>query len=85
MELQEELTKAYEQIAALKARVQRKNVLTLKVSPKGAISVYGLGRWPVTLYTTQWDRLLSEADGIKQFAVDNAGVLATKPSNGESE
>ncbi len=53
--------------------------LTFKVSEKGAISVYGMGRWPVTLYASQWDRLFSEADRLRAFATANASRLATKP------
>ncbi len=50
--------------------------LTCKVSAKGAISVYGLGRFPVTLYASQWDRLLAAADDIRAFAKVNAALLA---------
>lgn len=42
-------------------------VLTCKVSPKGAVSVYGLQRMPVTLYADQWHRLLAFGDDIRQF------------------
>jgi hypothetical protein len=52
--------------------------LSLKVSDKGALSVYSLGRFPVTLYAGQWERLLSEADTIRAFAKANAALLATK-------
>lgn len=52
--------------------------LTLKVSEKGAVSLYGMGRFPVTLYGTQWERLLNEADTIRAFLVANASLLATK-------
>ncbi len=41
--------------------------LSLKVSQKGALSVYGLGRFPVTLYRGQWERLLDFTDQIKAF------------------
>jgi hypothetical protein len=64
------------QIAKMKADSQRK--VTLKVSEKGALSVYGLGRFPVTLYAGQWERLLSEVNRIKDFLADNASLLATK-------
>lgn len=63
---------------------QRK--LTLKVTAKkedgsgtsGAVSLYGLGRFPITLYGTQWERLLAEVEHIKAFLVANANLLATK-------
>lgn len=63
-------------IVAMQTASQRK--LTLKVSDKGAVSLYGLGRFPVTLYGTQWERLLGEVEHIKAFLVANAGLLATK-------
>lgn len=52
--------------------------ITLKVSEKGAVSAYGLGRFPVTLYAEQWDKLLAEAEAIKAFIQANKGSLTTK-------
>lgn len=52
--------------------------LSIKVSSKGAVSVYGLGRWPVTLYASQWTRLLSVAKDIAQFITDNKSKLSEK-------
>jgi hypothetical protein len=52
--------------------------LRLKVSEKGALSVYGLGRFPVTLYKEQWRRLLDFADDIKTFLKDNDHLLKGK-------
>jgi hypothetical protein len=49
-----------------------------KGSSGGAISVYGLGRFPTTLYRSQWERLLDEADTIRAFIAANADKLATK-------
>ena len=51
---------------------------SLKVSEKGAVSVYGLGRFPVTLYKEQWTRLLEMADDIRTFIADNEGKLKAK-------
>jgi len=51
---------------------------SLKVSEKGALSVYGLGRFPVTLYREQWDKLLGMADEIRQFIADNDSRLKKK-------
>ncbi len=51
---------------------------TLKVSEKGAVSVYGLGRFPVTLYKEQWIRLLDMADEIRSFIKENEGSLKSK-------
>jgi len=50
----------------------------LKVSEKGALSVYGLGRFPVTLYREQWDKLLGLADQIHQFIQENDHLLKKK-------
>ena len=50
----------------------------MKVSEKGALSVYGLGRFPVTLYREQWGRLLSMADEIKAFISDHDSQLKKK-------
>jgi hypothetical protein len=61
---------------ALKSRAQRG--ATLKVSEKGGVSVYGLGRFPVTLYKEQWLKLLDMADDIRTFIRDNEGKLKVK-------
>lgn len=66
-------------IDGLKASASAPRALTLKVSEKGALCVYGLGRFPVTLYASQWERLLSHSDAIRAFAKANAAKLATKP------
>ena len=52
--------------------------LSLKVSDKGGVSVYGLGRFPVTLYKEQWLRLLDMSDEIRNFIEANADKLKTK-------
>ncbi len=52
--------------------------LTLKVSDKGALSVYGLGRFPVTLYKEQWTRLLEAAAELRDFIAENDAQLKTK-------
>ncbi len=52
--------------------------LSLKVSQKGGVSVYGLGRFPVTLYKEQWLRLLGMTDEIRKFIEDNEGSLRTR-------
>jgi len=51
---------------------------TLKVSEKGGLSVYGLGRFPVTLYKEQWTTLLDMADDIRVFIRSNEASLTTK-------
>ena len=52
--------------------------VSLKVSEKGGVSVYGLGRFPVTLYQEQWTKLLDMAEEIRAFIRDNAASLKTK-------
>ena len=52
--------------------------VSLKVSEKGGVSVYGLGRFPVTLYKEQWAKLLDMADEIRGFIRDHDGELKAK-------
>jgi hypothetical protein len=52
--------------------------ISMKVSEKGAVSVYGLGRFPVTLYQEQWLKLLERSDEIREFIRVNAGQLKKK-------
>lgn len=51
---------------------------SLKVSEKGGLSVYGLGRFPVTLYKEQWTKLLDMEDQIRAFLVENDAQLKSK-------
>lgn len=77
--LQAELDRLRAENAALKARpATAAPRLTMKVSGKGAMSLYGLMRFPVTLYKEQWIRLLDLADEIRQFLVDNEASLSVK-------
>ena len=52
--------------------------VSLKVSEKGGVSVYGLGRFPITLYKEQWTRLLDMADEIRAFIREHDGELKSK-------
>ena len=52
--------------------------IRMKVSEKGALSVYGMGRFPVTLYKEQWLRLLNMSDEIRAFIATNEAQLKTK-------
>ena len=52
--------------------------LSMKVSEKGALSVYGMGRFPVTLYKEQWLKLLGIADDIQKFIAENNDKLKVK-------
>ena len=81
-DLSTDIAAANARIAQLEAQLAASTspkALTLKVSEKGALSIYGLGRFPVTLYRGQWERLLAAADTIKAFMAANATLLATKP------
>ncbi len=62
----------------LKAKAPARGILSMKVSEKGALSVYGMGRFPVTLYKEQWLKLLTITDDIKKFIEDNSDRLKTK-------
>jgi len=75
-ELQAELEKLKAENAALKSRTSR--AVSMKVSEKGGLSVYGLGRFPVTLYQEQWVKLLDLADEIRTFIRENEGKLKKK-------
>jgi len=75
-DLQEELAKLRAENEALKKASSRE--LSLKVSEKGALSVYGLGRFPVTLYKEQWIRLLDLSDDIRSFIKNNEDQLKAK-------
>ncbi len=74
--LQAELERLRAENAALKNRATKG--VTLKVSEKGGVSVYGLGRFPVTLYKEQWERLLDMADDIRMFIAEHGTELKTK-------
>lgn len=69
-----------EEASKLLAEVEqpKRGSLYCKVSEKGAISVYGLQRMPVTLYVEQWDRLLNFSDELRQFMKDNDSRLKRK-------
>ena len=75
-EVQEELERLRRENAALKAG--RRSGITFRISEKGAVSVYGLGRFPVTLYQEQWDRLLGAADDLRAFIDANRDQLKKK-------
>jgi len=75
-DLQSELARLRAENEALKQR--RSNAVSMKVSEKGAVSVYGLGRFPVTLYQEQWQKLLAMADDIKSFIEENRSRLKVK-------
>ena len=72
-------TMTREQLLALVATMQSNpRQLSMKVSVKGALSVYGLGRFPVTLYRGQWERLIAASTDISAFIEANAATLTVK-------
>lgn len=75
-DLKAELERLRAENEQLKNRTSRG--ISLKVSEKGGVSVYGLGRFPVTLYKEQWARLLDMAADIRAFIKENDGKLKTK-------
>jgi hypothetical protein len=77
---EEKLARLEAENRALKDQIDRRKPgeLRLKISEKGGLSVYGLGRFPVTLYKEQWSRLLDQADEIKQFLQDHDQELKAK-------
>jgi len=64
--------------ARLKEKMQARQTITFKVSDKGALSVYGLQRWPVTLYKQQWLKLAKVMPQLQEFISANDGALAEK-------
>jgi hypothetical protein len=75
-EMQSELERLRAENDRLKRTASRG--LTLRVSEKGGLSVYGLGKFPVTLYKEQWQKLLEMADEIRAFLRDNDARLKAK-------
>jgi hypothetical protein len=74
----------YEELKARLAEMEkqqgqrRTGTLEFRVGEKGGVSVYGLGRFPVTLYYEQWNRLLEAADKLREFLEDNKSKLKLK-------
>ena len=75
-EMKAELERLRNENAALKKGAA--TGITMKVSEKGAVSIYGMGRFPVTLYKEQWLKLLERSDDIRKFIAANEGQLKTK-------
>lgn len=75
-DLKAELERLRNENAALKKGAA--TGISMKVSEKGAVSIYGMGRFPVTLYKEQWLKLLDMADEIRSFIAANDARLKTK-------
>jgi hypothetical protein len=80
MASEEELKLELERLRAENEALKKpsRGQMSLKVSEKGALSVYGLGRFPVTLYREQWEKLLGMADEIRKFIHENNHSLKKK-------
>lgn len=72
------LEQALARIQELEAKNKAKASGSIKVSAKGAVSVYGLGRFPVTLYASQWASLFNRQQDILAFIDTHASELASK-------
>ena len=77
-DLQAEIERLKAENEALKTSRPTKGAISIKVSEKGAVSVYGLGRFPVTLYREQWERLLQSSEDIRKFIAENEDRLKKK-------
>ena len=75
-DLRAELERLKAENATLKSRSSKG--VSLRVSEKGGVSVYGLGRFPVTLYKEQWTKLLDMAEDIRSFLHEHDAELKTK-------
>jgi hypothetical protein len=67
-----------DRIAELEAKLTKQSTITFKVSEKGAVSAYGLGRFPVTLYREQWERVIAKAGELTAYIKANESKLKTK-------
>lgn len=79
---------SYEELKARVAELEKQKTrprgsLEFRVSEKGGVSVYGLGRFPVTLYYEQWTRLLEAAPQLKEFLAENKSRLKLKNPDAE--
>jgi hypothetical protein len=78
-ELNQSEREEFENLKKEKASKENKE-LCCRVSQKGAVSVYGLGKWPVTLYRGQFEKLIAFVPRIEKFIVDHSDQLKTKDS-----
>jgi hypothetical protein len=80
MATEQEMLAELERLRAENEKLKKpsRGQMSLKVSEKGALSVYGLGRFPVTLYREQWEKLLGMSDDIRTFIQDHDTELKKK-------
>jgi hypothetical protein len=77
-EMQAKLADMQKENERLRQEKAQSGKISFKVSVKGAVSVYGMGRFPITLYREQWERLLAHSGQIENFIATNAKLLSTK-------
>lgn len=70
-------------IVELEGKLKQKNTIRFKIGQKGGVSVYGLGRFPVTLYYEQWMRLLKSSDDLQDFLEENKKKLKLRGDQDE--
>ncbi len=75
--IEQKIARLEQENAALKAK-KSGGKLSIKLSAKGGVSVYGLGRFPVTLYGSQWEKLLASAPQIADFLIEHDSELSVK-------
>jgi hypothetical protein len=78
MSIEQQLEQLRTENAELKAKQAARAVFKIRVSEKGAISIYGLGKWPLTLYQSQLVRVLDHEAELRAFMRDNAAKLTIK-------
>lgn len=80
MATEEELQAEIERLRAENEKLKKpaRGQISMRVSEKGGLSVYGLGRFPVTLYREQWEKLMGMSDEIKAFIQENDSTLKKK-------
>lgn len=77
-----ELARLKAENAMLIAKGAQATTVRCKITEKGGVSIYGMGRWPYTFYKSQWVVFYNHVKMINDFFVANDGKLATKPAKG---
>lgn len=77
--MEEQLARLQKENDALKTKAAKERPFKIQKAEKGGVSVYGLGRFPVTLYVSQWETLITRIGEVKQFIELNRSTLASKP------
>jgi hypothetical protein len=83
----EDMKAELERLRAENSRLKQRGSrgVSMKVSEKGGVSIYGLGRFPVTLYKEQWEKLLDMSDDIRAFIHENVAKLKIKGDEAKAD